>query len=148
MHLAMAVKAADATAEDMGWYGLVLAELGRAEEALPMLEAAARVHQSWPVVASVLGELRGRPLPNRYEVRFSGRDEEGKAWYRVLHVVAKDEAEARAAIRDIQAIAGRSDEVDILGLGYEVDREPGIIWDSGPTNRRYPEPPPPPPRED
>lgn len=141
--LAKAVKAADATAEDRGWYGLVLAELGRGDEAVPMLEAAARVHQSWPAVAAVLAELRGRPLPNRYEVRFSGRDDEGRAWYRVLHVVAGDEAAARAAIRDPQGSADRGGDVEITGLGYEVDHEPGIVWDSGLTDRRYPEPPPP-----
>ncbi|MEN8150019.1 MAG: hypothetical protein ABFS86_09360 [Planctomycetota bacterium] len=141
--LEMAVIAPDATAEDRGWYGLVLAELGRADEAFPMLEAAARVHQSWPAVAVVLGELRGRPLPKRYEVRFSGRDDDGQALYRVLHIVAKSQAAARIALKATEH-GDRSSEAEITRLGYDVDHEPGIVWDSGLTDQRYPPPPPPP----
>jgi len=142
-HLEKAIAAVDTTAEDKGWYGLILAELGEGAAAVPMLEAAARVYPSWPAVGSVLGELRGRPLPTRFEVRFSGHDDQGRAWYRVLHVVARNEAEARAAALDPKSRAERSADVDVHGMGYEVDHEPGIVWDSGTTDRRYPQPPPP-----
>jgi hypothetical protein len=108
-----------------------------------MLKAAARVHPSWPAVAEMLGELRGQPLPTRFEIRFEGHDEHGRAWYRVLHVVARDEAEARAAALDPRGPGVRAAEVVVRGLGYDVDHEPGIVWDSGTTNRRYPTPPPP-----
>ena len=141
--LAHAVAAPDATAEDKGWYGLILAELGDPDAASPLLTLAARVHPSWPAVAAALGKLRGQPLPTRYEVRCSGRDDQGRPWFRVLHVVARDEAEARRAVAAPRGQIERPERTDVRGLGYEVDHEPGIVWDSGLTAQRFPEPPPP-----
>ena len=75
----------------------------------------------------MLGELRGRPLPRRFELRFSGRDEQGRAWYRVLHVVAKNEAEARAAALDPKSPGERSAEIaralesSLEDYGFDVE---------------------------
>jgi tetratricopeptide (TPR) repeat protein len=141
--LAKAVDAADATAEDRGWLGLVMAELGRKDDALRLLESAARVHPSWRAVGEALGVLRGQPVPNRYEVCLTGRDAKDRTWYRILHVVASDEDEAGRNVLAPDGPGRRRELLEIRSLGYDVDHEPGIVWDSGPTDRRYPDPPPP-----
>lgn len=141
-HLRHAVGATDATAEDEGWLGLLLSQQGRADEALPLLERAARAFPFWDPVIAALTDIRGRPLPNRFEVLIhdtrSGDD------YRVLHIVAKNEVAARKAVaKTLRAtVAKPEDLIEVVrDLGAEVDLLPGVVWDSGTSAHRYPEPP-------
>ncbi len=140
--LRKAVAAKDRTAEDEGWLGLFLADRERREEARPFLERAIRTYPQWDPAAQALERIRGRPLPRRYEIRLAGRGSAGP-WYRVVHVVASDEKYAReSAISSEPAeTRGREEVREVHVLGFEVDEKPGVVWDSGPTPRRYPHPP-------
>jgi tetratricopeptide (TPR) repeat protein len=143
-HLRQAVKSRDATPEDEGWLGLLLVQCDREDDARPLLERAARTYPFWDPVADALGRIRGHPLDCRYEVRLRGRDRSGNGWYRVLHVVDRSPDGARAAALSTRPPAEAEEEVEeVTDLGFEVDHEPGIVWDSGPSGRRYPDPPPP-----
>ena len=62
----------------------------------------------------------------------------------VIHVVAGDERDARrAALRESREPDSAAVE-EVLPLGCEIDHDPGVVWDSGRTGRRYPQPPVPP----
>lgn len=132
----------DATVEDEGWLGLIYAQTNRPADARPLLERAARTYPFWQPVGDALGRILGHAVPCRFEVRLT-RSERDQP-YRVLHVVAPDETGAREAVR----VAGADQEAEprevveeVLPLGFELDRAPGVVWDSGPSRSRYPRPP-------
>ena len=149
--LRRAVASRDSTPEDEGWLGLLLAQDGRDEDARPFLERAARTYPFWNPVGDALGRIRGHRLASRFEVRLAGHDRTGKAWFRVLHVVDRSPDAARATAQGaaVGASAGEDEQVErVRDLGFEVDHGPGIVWDSGRSGQRYPEPPPPSSTED
>jgi tetratricopeptide (TPR) repeat protein len=155
LNLRRAVASRDSTPEDEGWLGLLLVQRGRDDDARPFLERAARTYPFWSPVGDALGRIRGHTLACRYEVRLRGRDRSGKGWFRVLHVVDRSPDDARAAALGTSAPKGsgvgeptQEEVVEVRDLGFEVDHSPGIVWDSGRSGRRYPEPPPPEPPAD
>ena len=140
--LRKAVASRDATVEDEGWLGLVLAESRQDQDARPFLERAVRTFPFWDPVGHALGRIRGHPIPCRFEVRLKGRGPE--PWFRVLHVVAGDEDGARRAAQGVAAgVPAEGDEIfeDVRPLGFDIDHGPGIVWDSGPDRNRFPPPP-------
>jgi Flp pilus assembly protein TadD len=141
--LRRAAGAPDATAEDEGWLGLVLAERERRDEAAPLLERALRANPRWDPPADALARIRGGPLPRRFEIRCSGRDSAGNRVFRVVHVVAADERRARqAATVSLHRSGGAAVRIrEVLELGFEVDQAPGVVWDSGISETPRPRPP-------
>jgi len=136
--LKRAVNGKDTTAADEGWLGLVLLERGREEDARPLLERAVRTYPFWNPAGTALGRIRGNPLPLRFEIRLALKGPAGEGLYRVIHVVAADEAGARE-----EAMLEPTETVeDVRMLGFEVDHGPGVVWDSGPSRRRNPGMPP------
>jgi tetratricopeptide (TPR) repeat protein len=141
-YLRRAVRARDATTEDEGWLGLVLAERDLRQDARPLLERAARTYPFWEPVGDALGRIRGHPLPVRFEVRLARSGPE--RLFRVLHVVASDEDGARETVeraRDGEAPDSGEVVEEIRPLGFELDHDGGVVWDSGPSRSRYPRPP-------
>ena len=128
----------DTTAADEGWLGLVLLERGREEDARPLLERAVRTYPFWNPAGTALGRIRGNPLPLRFEIRLALKGPAGEGLYRVIHVVAADEADAREEAR----LEPTETVEDVRMLGFEVDHGPGVVWDSGPSRRRNPGMPP------
>jgi tetratricopeptide (TPR) repeat protein len=143
--LRRAAGASDATAEDEGWLGLVLAERERRDEAAPLLERALRANPRWDPPADALGRIRGKPLPRRFEIRCAAKDSAGRPVFRVVHVVAADERHARqTASASIRRAGGAPFRIrEVLELGFEVDRPPGVVWDSGLSATPRPRPPAP-----
>jgi tetratricopeptide (TPR) repeat protein len=140
MNLRRAVQAKDATAEDEGWLGLLLVEVDRRDDARPLLENAVRTFPYWIPVGDALALIRGGPIARRFEMRIRLKGYE--PIYRVLHIVAADEAAARATARSTLAGADPEPVVEeVRDLGFDVDLEPGLAWDSGSSADRFPEPP-------
>ena len=140
--LRKAVGARDATAEDEGWLGLLLCETERDDAARPLLEKATRSLPFWDTVVEALSRIRGHRLPNRFEMLL--REQKDGDDYRVLHVVAEDEAAARAAAaKSLSGLETPFDEMveDVRDLGAEIDLQPGVVWDSGVSRTRFPETP-------
>jgi tetratricopeptide (TPR) repeat protein len=138
-NLRNAVGATDATAEDEGWFGLLLCETGRDDEARALLQKAGRAFPFWEPIIEALSRIDGRALPNRFEILLHERGGD----YRVLHVVAADEHTARdLASRALPVLCPFEDLIEeVRDLGAEVDLQPGLVWDSGTSRTPYPEPP-------
>ena len=95
----------------------------------------------WDPIIGSLSRILGRELPHRFEVLLHDRREGDD--YRVLHVSAEDEAAARRwAARAVGETSCDELIEEIRDLGAEIDHPPGVLWDSGSSRKRYPEPPP------